>query len=463
MTLAVPDGDEAGGSTPGPASVTPAGRLRGELRLPGDKSIAHRALLFDAMGAGEATVTIPSPGADVRSTAGAIDALGGLLGEETLANRRVRYRVRGGGSPEAARLPGDGGETLDCGNSGTSMRLFHGALAGRPASAMLTGDGSLSSRPMERVARPLREMGVRIETTDGHAPIAIVGAHPLRAMHLELPVASAQVLGAVGLAALAADGETTIAVPGPTRDHTERLLGWLGAPVTRDGLVTRVAGPAGFRARDIDVPGDVSSAAFWLAAAALHPDAELRIRDVGLNPSRLAIVDVLREMGADIEVIPGDPTGPEPVGDLVVRGGAPLRATRIEGGRTADLIDELPMLAVVMAAAEGVSEVRDAGELRVKESDRVALVVAGLRAIGADAEELPDGWRIAGASPRIRPVSPVIETHGDHRIAMAFAIAATTGVAQGVVIDDPACAAVSYPTFWADLAMVADTPAVAVR
>jgi 3-phosphoshikimate 1-carboxyvinyltransferase len=227
--------------------------------------------------------------------------------------------------------------------------------------------------------------------------------------------------------------------------------------VRRDGLTTRIEGPAGFRARDIRVPGDISSAAFWLAAAALHPDAELRIRDVGLNPSRMGIVEVLREMGADIEVVAADATGPEPVGDLVVRGGAPLRGIRIDSARTADLIDELPMLAVVMAAADGPSEVGDAGELRVKESDRVALVVAGLRAIGVEAEERPDGWRVIPDGRRGQPGRPSgarIETRGDHRIAMAFAIAGATGVAEGVVIDDPACAAVSYSTFWADLASV---------
>jgi 3-phosphoshikimate 1-carboxyvinyltransferase len=459
MTLGTAaDGDSAG-SREGPARIAPAERMRGELRLPGDKSIAHRALLFDALATGEAVVTIPTPGADVRSTAGALEALGGLVGEELLSDGRRRYRVRGGGTLGSARLPGQGGEVLDCGNSGTSMRLLQGALAGRPAEATLTGDASLSLRPMERVAEPLRRMGVTVDTTDGHAPVRIRGGQGLAALQHDLPVASAQVLGAVTLAALAADGETTIMVPGPTRDHSERLLGWLGAPVTRDGLATRIVGRAGFRARDIEVPGDISSAAFWLAAGALHPDSDLRIRHVGLNPSRMGIVEVLREMGADIEVIPGDPSGPEPVGDLVVRGGAPLRGTRIAGPRTADLIDELPMLAVVMAAASGPSEVRDAAELRVKESDRVALVVAGLRSIGVDAEELPDGWRVTPASRRGRPVGAPIETRGDHRIAMAFAIAAATGVAEGAVIDDPACASVSYGTFWADLAAVSDSPA----
>lgn len=437
-----------------PLRVASADRLRGELRLPGDKSIAHRALLFTAIAHGEATISVRTPGADVRSTAGAVATLGGLLDESAAPDGLIRYRVRGGGTLAAARLPGEGGEPLDCGNSGTSMRLLHGALAGRPAEATLLGDASLSSRPMERVAGPIRDMGASVRTTDGHAPITITGARPLRALHHRLPVASAQVLGAVSLGALAADGETIVEVPGPTRDHTERLLGWLGAPVTRDAFVTRIAGPAGFGARDIDVPGDISSAAFWLAAAALHPDAELRIRDVGLNPSRLAIVEVLREMGADIEVLPGAPTGPEPVGDLLVRGGRPLRGIRIDGPRTADLIDELPMLAVVMARADGPSEVRDAAELRVKESDRVALVVAGLRAIGVEAQELPDGWRVEPSLDRSRPASPTIETRGDHRIAMAFAIAAVAGVADGVVIDDPRCASVSYATFWADLAAI---------
>lgn len=463
MTLGTADDGDARGAHEDPRTIAPAGRLRGELRLPGDKSIAHRALLAAALAAGEATVTVPTPGADVRSTAGAIAVMGGLLGAEPLSDGGRRYRVRGGGTSDAARLPGNGSESLDCGNSGTSMRLLQGALAGRPARATLVGDASLSQRPMERVAAPLRRMGVTIETTDGHAPVHITGNQGLAAIRHELPVASAQVLGAVTLAALAADGETSISVPGPTRDHTERLLGWLGAPVTRTGLTTRIVGPAGFRARDIDVPGDISSAAFWLAAGALHPDADLRIRDVGLNPSRMGIVEVLLEMGADIEVLEGDPSGPEPVGDLVVRGGAPLHGIRIDGARTADLIDELPMLAVVMAAADGPSEVRDAGELRVKESDRIALVVAGLRAVGVDAEELPDGWRVTPGDRRQRPVEALIETRGDHRIAMAFAIAAITDVAEGVVIDDPDCASVSYGSFWTDLAAItgAPTPALA--
>lgn len=451
MTLENPPTAQAAQAAPGSISVSPAERLRGELRLPGDKSIGHRALLFNALGHGEAIVTIRRPGGDVRSTAGALGALGALVATEPLGEDVARFTIRGGGTLVGASLPGTGGEHLDCGNSGTSMRLLCGALSGRSASATLSGDASLSRRPMERVAAPLRSMGATLTTTDGHAPITVEGRRPLQARHHSLPVASAQVLGSVTLAALAAAGTTTIETPGPTRDHTERLLGWLGAPVARAGMRTMIEGPAGFRARSLDVPGDLSSAAFWLAAAAIHPDAELRLRGVALNPSRLAIVDVMREMGADITVEQGAPSGPEPVGDLLVRGGRPLRAIVLSGPRVAALIDELPLLAVVMAAADGVSELRDARELRVKESDRIALVVEGLRAIGAEANELPDGWRVA----RGTPCHGDIVTEGDHRIAMAFAIAALTGVADGVTIDHRASADVSYPGFWDDLARLA--------
>jgi 3-phosphoshikimate 1-carboxyvinyltransferase len=329
------------------------------------------------------------------------------------------------------------------------MRLLAGALAGRPGSATLVGDASLSSRPMERIARPLGETGATVETTDGHAPLRITGRRPLRAVAHRPAVASAQVLGCLALAALAAEGRTTIEVPGPTRDHTERMLAWLGAPVRREGLVTTVEGPAGFAARSMTVPGDISSAAAWLVAGALHPDAEVRLEGVGLNPSRVGIVEVLREMGADIVVASAN-TGadhPEPIGEIVVRGGRPLRAVSIGADRVADVIDELPLIGVAMAAADGRSELRDAAELRVKESDRIALVVANLAAVGARVEERPDGWRIERGSPR----DAGIRTEGDHRIAMAFAIAALTGVAGTVSIDDPDCAAVSYPSFWTDL------------
>jgi 3-phosphoshikimate 1-carboxyvinyltransferase len=302
---------------------------------------------------------------------------------------------------------------------------------------------------MERIADPLRRVGAAVGTTEGHAPLRITGRRPLLALEHDIAVASAQVIGCLTLAALAADGTTTITVPGPTRDHTERMFAWLSAPVRRDGLTTTIDGPAGFDARDIRVPGDVSSAAAWLVAGALHPDAEIHLREVGLNPSRTGIIDVLREMGADIEVaLEGDPIDcPEPIGDIIVRGGRRLHAIDLGGDRVADVIDELPLIAIAMAAAEGRSEMRDAGELRVKESDRIALVVENLAAIGAEVDERPDGWVVS----RGRACEATVRTAGDHRIAMAFAVAALTGVAGTVRIDDPACAAVSYPGFWDDL------------
>jgi 3-phosphoshikimate 1-carboxyvinyltransferase len=429
--------------------VSAAVRLEGSIRLPADKSVAHRALLFSAMAGGTATVTLDRPGGDVLSMAGALRTLGAVEHMTTDAQGRVTVIVLGGGSSDAACLPGAGDETLDCGNAGTAMRLLAGALAGRPSRATLVGDASLSVRPMERVAEPLRRTGADVGTTDGHAPLHISGRQPLTALEHRVPVASAQVIGCLALAGLVADGTTTITVPGPTRDHTERMLAWLGAPVRRDRLTTVVDGPGGYAARDIRVPGDISSAAAWLVAAVLHPRAELRLEGVGLNPSRIGVIEVLREMGADIEVEPagGGADDPEPVGDILVRGGRQLRAIDIGGARVADVIDELPLIGVAMAAAEGRSELRDAAELRVKESDRIALVVENLAAIGARVEERPDGWAVSRGTPR----DTTIRTAGDHRIAMAFAVAALTGVAGTLQIDDPACAAVSYPGFWDDL------------
>lgn len=396
-------------------AVRPADQLRGEIRVPSDKSIGHRALMAAAIADGPSEVSLHLPGADLEST------------------RRCVAALRDGG-------------VLDCGNSGTSMRLLTGLLAGQGLDGTLDGDDSLRRRPMERIAVPLRAMGARVDTTDGHAPIRVSGAllHP--AEH-RLSVASAQVLGAICLAALGAGGETRIEVPGPTRDHTERLLAWLDVPIRRDGRVTTVSGPARPRAFSLAVPGDPSSAAAWIVAATLHPDAELRLAHVCLNPTRLGFVDVLRRMGAEIDVEGGHADGPEPVGDLVVRSAPRLTAVSVSGDEVANLIDELPLLGVAMAAADGVSELRDAGELRVKESDRIAAVVAGLSGIGATVDELPDGWRVSRGAPR----DAAISTYGDHRIAMAFAVAALSGVAGEVRIDDAECASVSYPSFWDDM------------
>ena len=423
-----------------PASVRPASRLRGSLELPGDKSIGHRALIVNALAGGPAVVEMRSPGRDVLSTVDCLRALGVDVSTDT-DGPITRFTITGTPSRDA---------TLDCGNSGTTMRLMAGALAGLPLRVVLDGDASLRMRPMERVASLLRAAGAEVATTDGHAPMTIAGRSELAAMTHRLPVASAQLIGAAALAALAARGETQIASPGPTRDHTERMLAAAGVPIRREGLVTTLSGPARPRPMSLTVPGDVSSAAPWLVAGAIHADADITLTDVGLNPTRTALVDLLRRMGADVESRVTDAGGPEPVGELRVRGGRPLRPVRIGGGEVAELIDELPLIAIAMAASPGISELRDASELRVKESDRIAATVAGLEAIGASVEELPDGWRVTRGTPR----DARIATHGDHRIAIAFAVAALGGVASAVELDDPDCVAVSYPTFWSDLAEV---------
>jgi 3-phosphoshikimate 1-carboxyvinyltransferase len=403
--------------------VRPARSLRGEIRVPSDKSIGHRALMAAAIADGESRVGLHRPGADLESTRRCLAALGT-------------------------------GEVLDCGNSGTSMRLLAGLLVGQGISATLDGDASLRRRPMERIATPLRRMGAQIETSDGHAPLRISAA-PLRAVEHRPEVASAQVLGAICLAALGADGTTTVDMPGPTRDHTERLLGWLGVPIERHALRTTVRGPSRPRAFDLDVPGDPSSAAAWAVAATLHADADVTLTDVCLNPTRLAFVDVLRRMGARIDVDERTHDGPEPVGSLRIRSATTLAPIEINGNEVAEVIDELPLLAIAMAAATGTSELRDADELRVKESDRIAAVVEALDGIGARVEALPDGWRVSRGSPR----DAEITTYGDHRIAIAIAIAALSGVAGEVWVDDAECASVSYAGFWGDLEALAAVPA----
>jgi len=424
-----------------PASTTPkvvpAARLRGRLTLPADKSIAHRALIFGALSGGPTTVTLRAAGRDVLSTLACLRALGVSIAEEADG----RYVITGRPSRDAV---------LDCGNSGTTMRLLAGVVAGIPLRATLDGDESLRARPMERVATLLRAAGAEVTTTDGHAPLTVVGQASLEPITHHLPVASAQLLGAAAIAGLSATGETVIDTPGPTRDHTERMLAFMGVPIHREGRMTTVTGPAKPRPFELEVPGDPSAASAWLVAAALHPDAELTMADVGLNPTRLALVGLLQRMGVEIETRVTGVSGSEPVGEMSVRGGRPLRAVSIDGGEVADLIDELPLIAIAMASVEEASEVRDAAELRVKETDRIAAMVAGLRSIGADVEELDDGWRVRRGEPR----EARIATHGDHRIAIAFAIAGLTGVASAVELDDPECASVSYPTFWQDLAAV---------
>jgi 3-phosphoshikimate 1-carboxyvinyltransferase len=334
------------------------------------------------------------------------------------------------------------------------MRLLAGALASGRGPATLVGDESLSRRPMARVADPLRSMGAEIDLDDGHAPVTVRGSRPLTAKNHELPVASAQLVGAIAFAALAADGTTTVTVPGVVRDHTERMLSALGADMQRttdsNSSTTAIRGPVGLRSLDLRVPGDFSSAAAWIVAAVLHPDAELRLVDVGLNPTRTALIEVLRSMGAQITVNVRETREGEPVGDIDVRGGRRLQPISLSAKDVAPLIDELPLIAVAMASAEGMSEVRGAAELRVKESDRIAAIGSALAAVGAKFEELADGWRIRTG----KPLEAQVVTHGDHRIAMAMAVAAWSGVATSVELDDPECVAISYPSFWADANLI---------
>lgn len=424
--------------------ISRAATLSGTLRMPSDKSIGHRALLANAIADGHATVRLAAPGADLKSTVGCLRDLGvELQADATATGMMVRLR----GKPQVS-----GGERrLDCGNSGSTMRLLAGLCAALPGTVVLDGDASLRRRPMERVAARLRDMGATITTSGGTAPLSIIGHRPLRGMRHELPVASAQLLGAVLFAGLAADGDTEVQLPSPVRDHSERLLAWMGADVSRDERHVRLRAPARLAPRSIEVPGDPSSAAAWLVAAAVRPGVALRIEGLALNPTRLALVNVLREMGASVSVESSEqPDGPEPVGAITVHGGPQLRAIQLDGARVTALIDELPLVGIAMAAADGGSQLRDAAELRVKESDRIAAMVHGLHAIGARVEELPDGWQVSAGAPR----DARIETHGDHRIAIAFAIAAASGVAGDVQLDDAGCVAVSYPTFWSDLAAV---------
>jgi len=413
--------------------------LRGRVRVPGDKSISHRALIFAAMADGVSTISHLATGADVRATAQALHALG-LAIEWTDATGRV---VHGRGvdawtEPDAV---------IDCENSGTSLRMLVGALAGRPFLSVLTGDASLRTRPMARVVEPLRAMGASIDGRAGAtlAPLVVRGG-TLRGIRYELPVASAQVKSAMVLAGLQAAGETTIVSPAPSRDHTERMLAALGAPVTTDGSTVRVqAGkPKPFT---IDVPGDPSSAAFFAVAAAITPDSDLVIEAMSCNPTRTGFVDVLARMGADVELVATGETGGEPVGELHVRA-SKLTGTVIEGAEIANVIDEIPVLAVAAASAAGVTEIRDAAELAVKESNRIQTLCAELGALGVGVEARGDGLVVRGGSPR---VGAELSSHGDHRIAMAMAVAAHAIDATSTVHDWSAIAS-SYPEFADDLA-----------
>jgi 3-phosphoshikimate 1-carboxyvinyltransferase len=412
--------------------VVASGRpLRGVLRVPGDKSISHRAAILGAIAHGPTRIWGFLRAEDCLSTLRCLRALGVAMDD-----RRSELEIHGG----ALREPE---EILDVGNSGTTLRLLAGVLAGQRFHSVLTGDASIRRRPMDRIAEPLRLMGARISGRQGGrlAPLAISGGE-LRGITYATPVASAQVKSAVLLAGLFADGDTVVQEPRQSRDHTERMLGAFGAEVVRGGLTVRLRGPQALSGTEVRVPGDLSSAAFFLVAAALVPGSDLAVAGVGLNPTRTGVLDVLRMMGAAVEVRDLKEESGEPVGTVVVRGGL-LHGTVIGGDLIPRAIDELPVLAVAASLAEGKTVIRDAAELRVKESDRIDALARELGRLGARVEAQPDGLAIVG-TPRLR--GGRVASGGDHRIAMALAVAGLC--ADGAVtIDDPACIETSFPGF----------------
>lgn len=400
--------------------------------MPGDKSVSHRALMLGGIATGRTEICGFLESADCLATLAAMRAMG--VGVDTGPEGTIVVHGVGLHGLKAASAP------LDMGNAGTAMRLFAGLLAGQRFDSVLVGDSSLMRRPMERVADPLRLMGAGIETDSGRPPLRIRGGRKLRGIDYALEVASAQVKSAILLAALYADGPTTVTEPAVTRDHSERMLRAFGVRVsTRDRRVTLVPGaPAGCR---IHVPGDFSSAAFFLVAGALAGRGPLLLRGVGVNPTRTGLLEALQLMGARIEVEHSRLAGDEPVADLRVHP-SPLRGIRLPEELVPLAIDELPVLFVAAALAEGETLVSGAAELRVKESDRIGAMAEGLRALGVDVEALPDGMRIRGG----RLAAGTVDSHGDHRVAMAFAVAATRA-AGPVIIRDTANVATSFPGF----------------
>lgn len=413
--------------------VRKAPPLQGELEVPGDKSISHRAVMLSALSNGPCEIRNFLAGEDCLATAAIFQQLGITI-EEASQGVLVVHGRNGHLNPP--------GEDLYCGNSGTTMRLMAGILASQPFTARLTGDASLSRRPMKRVIEPLRRMGAALlaETEEIYPPLVVRGG-PLHGIEYTLPVASAQVKSAILLAGLRAKGVTAVIEPAPTRDHTERMLRHFQVPVYRENGRVSVSGGVPLESRDVVVPGDISSAAFWLVAAAAIPGSELRILNIGLNPTRTGILRVLTRMGATVRetIVENDP---EPRGVVEVQGG-PLQAVHIGGQEIPSVIDELPVIAVAAAVAEGTTIISGASELRVKETDRLAALAHNLGAFGVQVVEHPDGLEITG-STRLRGAT--VESFGDHRIAMAFAIAGL--LASGEThIRDTECVATSYPGF----------------
>ncbi len=448
----------AGGARPDVAGIRPAARLRGTPGLPGDKSISHRALLLAALAEGESIVRGAGDGADVRTTAALVERLGVAVQRGRQDGRRVDYRVVSPGIDGLHEADG----ILDCGNSGTTTRLVAGILAGLPGYHVLDGDDSLRRRPLARIIEPLREMGAEVHARRGDSllPMTVVGHSPLVAVDYRTRVPSAQVKSAILLAALRAEGRTTVRESVATRDHTERMLRARGIAVTREpieggGMAVSLEGGVRVQAIGEIVPADPSAAAFWLVAGAIHPDAELTLAGVGVNPTRRAVIDLLRRMGARIDERPLDATNGssdagadsgEPLADLVVRS-SELTGIDISPAEVASAIDEIPVLCLAATQARGTTTIRGAGELRAKESDRIAGIAAGLVALGARVAIDGDDLAISGPTPL---AGAATDSRSDHRLAMTFAIAGL--IATGATtISDPGCASISYPGFFAVL------------
>lgn len=421
--------------------VHPAEKIGGTVEVPGDKSISHRVGMLAGIASGESTVHNFLHSEDCINTLRAMEA----LGARSFVSEDGVLTIQGTGG----KIMEPAGQ-LNCGNSGTTIRLLSGLVAGQPVTIEMSGDDSLRSRPMGRIKDPLEKMGAKIELTGekGTAPIKITGGS-LKAISYVLPVASAQVKSAILLAGLFAEGTTTITEPQPTRDHTERMLRGLGIPVETDGLQIKMAGfgqkGPKLVGRRFDVPGDFSSAAFMIVAVAARSKGKVTIKKVGLNPRRTAFLDVLKRAGTDVEIkYRKTAEGDEPVGDITVRGG-PLKGVEVGGAEIPNLIDELPLVAVLGALAEGTTVISNAGELRVKEADRITCMVNNLKSLGVDVEEKEDGMIIRGPA-KIAPTTAV-RSFGDHRIAMSMAVLALYG-STPVVVNNVACVDTSFPGFW---------------
>ncbi len=414
--------------------VQPKGLLKGRIRVPGDKSISHRSVMLGSLAKGTTDVTGFLNGEDCLCTIRAFRAMGVDIRQHDETSLSIRGVGLRGLKPPA--------QVLDLGNSGTSMRLMVGVMSGQEFDSTLTGDDSLRGRPMKRVTAPLALMGARIDSTErGTAPLHIHGGQTLTGIRYQMPVASAQVKSSLLLAGLYAQGETAVVEPAPSRDHTERMLAGFGYEVVRDGACVSLKGGGQLQARAVAVPTDISSAAFFMVGAAIVPGSELVIESVGLNPTRTGVLAILRLMGADIEVLDERETGGEPVADLRIRGGS-LRGIHIPEELVPLAIDEFPALFIAAACAEGETVLTGAEELRVKESDRIAVMADGLKVLGIEAEAKPDGITIQGG----QMTQGHIRSHGDHRIAMSFAIAALR--ARGVItIDDCDNVNTSFPGF----------------